>query len=308
MAVPAISTSFPDVLDARFARVFDERYRQLKDMIPEFFTKVGPGDSPQKQDYRSSSIGTFGDISEFTGSVNYQDVALGYNSIITPREYAGGFQIERKLFDDDLTGIMDGKAKGLATAYQRTRQKHAAQLFNNAFSVDSTWNVFSEAVALCSNSHTTTSGASTASGFDNLNTGALNSVTLAAARIAMVNFRGDQAERIQVMPSKIVIPPDLYQIAHETIQSAGVPENANNASNVHYQQYQIVEWNYLTDTNNWFLIDDTLMKDALVWFERVPYEFAMVEDFDTLIGKWRLYGRYGHGHNDWRWILGSQVS
>jgi phage major head subunit gpT-like protein len=304
----AQSTGFPDVLDARFAKIFHDRYTQLKDEIDTFFTKVGPGDTPQKQDYRTSSIGTFGDISEFTGTINYQEVAQGYDGTITPKEYAGGFQVERKLFDDDLTGIMDGKAKGLATAYQRTRQKHAAQWANNAFSVDGTWNSYTEAVALCSNSHTTTSGASTSSGFDNLNTGALNSVTLAAARIAMVNFRGDQAERIQVMPSMILIPPDLYQIAHETIESAGVPEDASNASNVHHGKYRIVEWNYLTDTNNWFLIDETMMKDAMFWFERTPYEFAMVEDFDTLVGKWRLYGRYGHGHADWRWILGSSVS
>ena len=40
----------------------------------------------------------------------------------------------------------------------------------------------------------------------------------------------------------------------------------------------------------------------------LPAEFAMVEDFDTLVGKWRLYSRYGHGHNDWRWVLGAQVS
>lgn len=308
MPSPLISAAFPDVLNARIARVFDERYKQLPDFIDKFFRKVGPGDSPQKTDYRSSSVGAFADIGEFTGTVDYQDVTQGYESIITPKEYAGGLMVERKLFDDDLTGIIDGKSRGLAMAYQRTRQKHAAQFFNNAFTVDSTWNAFDEGVAVCSNSHTTTSGAVTTTGFDNLNTGALNAVSLAAARIAMVNFRGDQAERIQVVPDTILIPPDLYQIAHETVQSAGQPGGGNNDSNVHYQQYKIVEWNYLTDTNNWFLMDSTMMKDALVWFERVPYELAMVEDFDTLVGKWRLYGRYGHGHNDWRWILGHQVS
>jgi len=88
----------------------------------------------------------------------------------------------------------------------------------------------------------------------------------------------------------------------------GNPDTATNASNVHKGSYTAVEWLYLSDVNNWFLIDDTLMKDMLTWVERIRYEFAMVEDFDTLVGKWRLYARYGLGWNDWRWILGSQVS
>lgn len=304
----AVAQQFPDVLDARFARIVDERYNELPDMIDTFFRQVGPGDSPQKQDYRTSSVGEFGDIPEFTGSVSYDEVYEGYDGTITPREYAAGFQVERRLWDDELYGIMDGKARGLATAYQRTRQKHAAQLFNNAFSVDSTWNSFTEAVALCSNSHTTRSGASTASGFDNLITGALSAVSLAAARIQMVNFRNDRASRISVVPDMIVIPPDLYQTAFEIVESLGLPDSANNNKNVHQGRYRVVEWNYLTDVNNWFLIDSTMMKDALIWYERLPYQFAMVEDFETLVGKWRLYGRYGHGHNDWRWILGASVS
>jgi hypothetical protein len=69
-----------------------------------------------------------------------------------------------------------------------------------------------------------------------------------------------------------------------------------------------VEWNYLTSTRNWFFIDEVMMKDALLWVDRIKVEFAMVEDFDTLVGKWRLYARYGQGHNSWRWILGASVS
>ena len=64
--------------------------------------------------------------------------------------------------------------QAMATALQRTRQRHAAQLFVNAFAVDGTWNNYTEGVALCSNSHTTRSGASTTAGFDNLVTTALS--------------------------------------------------------------------------------------------------------------------------------------
>lgn len=308
MPTPSTSSNFGDLLDPRFQKLFNERYKALPDMLGRFFNMVSGADAPTKDTYRTSQVGTLGDIPEFTGTVVYDDSAQGYDGIITPKEYASGYQIERKLFDDDLYGVMDSKPKALATAYQRTRQKHGAQLFNNAFSVDSTWNNFTENVALCSNSHTTTSGASTASGFDNLATSALSAVALVAARISMINFRGDRAERISVVPSMILIPPDLYEQAYEIVESEGKPETANNNANVHQGRYTVVEWIYLDDVNNWFLIDETAMKDALTWVDRVSSEFAMVEDFDTFVAKWRMYARYGHGHNDWRWILGHQVS
>jgi phage major head subunit gpT-like protein len=309
MPVPSRSANFADLLDSRFAKVFDNRYKQLPDMLPRLYDVVSGGAAPTRDTYRQSQVGTFGDIPEFTGTVVYDDVAQGYDSTITPKEYASGFQVERKLWDDDLTGIMDAKPAGLATAYQRTRQKHGASTFNNAFSVDTTWNNNTENVALCSDSHTTTAaGVSTSSGFDNLVTSALSAVALASARIQMVNFRGDRAERIAIMPNTILIPPDLYQAAFEIVQSAGLPDTANNNANVHEGKYTVIEWNYASDVNNWFLIDSIMMKDALKWVDRTAKEFAMVEDFDSLIGKWRLYSRYGLGHSDWRWILGASVS
>ena len=69
-----------------------------------------------------------------------------------------------------------------------------------------------------------------------------------------------------------------------------------------------MEWEYITDTNYWWMADSSGMKDALKFVDRVKEEFGMVEDFDTLVGKWRLYARYSLGWNDWRWVLGSQVS
>ena len=305
----ATATNFPDVLDARFAKIHNDRYKQLPDMIGRFYTIVGPGQTPQKQDYRTSSVGAFGDVPEFNGTITYDDVYEGYDGVITPKEYATGFQIQRKLFKDAQYGIMDAKPRGMSTAYQRTRQKHAAQTFNNGFSVDATWNNFTENLAIFSNSHTTrASGVSTATGFDNLITTAFSAVALAAAQIQMWDFRDDRGNRMTINPTAIIHPNALYDLVWEVIKSSGKPDVSTNNANVHEGAYTGIRWEYLTDTNNWFLVDEVMMKDSLTWFDREADEFAMVEDFDTLVGKWRLYARYGHGHSDWRWGLGAQVS
>lgn len=308
MPVPAASTSFGDLLDPRFKKIYTDAYKELPDRLGDFFGMVSGSDAPTRADYRVSQVGTFGDIPEFGGTITYDDVSQGYDVTFTHKEYASGFQIERKLFDDDLFGIMDAKPRGLAQAYQRTRQKHGATIFGNAFSVDSTWLNNTEGVAMCSDSHTTTSGASTTNGFDNKLTAALSSVSVAAARIQMRGFRNDKAGRISVMPDRLVIPINLYQTAFEIVESMGVPENANNAANVHKGVYTVVDWEYLSDTNDWFLIDSSMMKDNQLFIDRVPSEFGMVEDFDTLVGKWRIYARYSLGWKDWRHVLGSQVS
>jgi hypothetical protein len=304
----AISTNFPDLLDPRFQKVFNGWLKELPDRIGDFYTRPSASSAPTPADFRMSEINGFSDIPEFTGTVQYQDTSQGYDSTITYKEYASGFQIERKLFDDALYSIMDAKPKALADALHRTRQKHAAQLFNNAASVDTTWLNHTEGVALVSNNHTTTSGASTATGFDNLITAALSAVSLTAARIQMRGFRGPDAERISVMPGELLIPPELYDVGYEITGSQGKPDTANNNANVHFGKYDVSDWEYLTDTNNWFLMDASMRKQSVFWIDKVGEEFGKVEDFDTFVGKWRLYARYGAGWQTWRWILGGIVS
>lgn len=307
--MPATAANFPDALDARMADVFDGEYPQVPDMVPAFFAIKGPGDTPQRQDYRTSSIGAFANVPRFIGTVGYDDVYEGYDGTITPLEYASGFQIQRRLFDYDQTGIIDAKPRALAMALARTRQTHAAQWFNNMTQVDTTWNSFTENVALVSNSHTTrAAGVSTATGFDNLVTTALSTTALVAARIQFRNFRDDRGNRMDLIPTALVFGTDLCQTAYEILESMGVPELATNAKNYNQGKYKPLEWQYISDVNDWGIADEALMKQSQIWYQDLPYEFAMVEEFDTLIGKWRLYTRHGHGHRDWRWFLGATVS
>ena len=309
MPVPSTSGNFGDLLDPRFKKVFNDRYSELPDRISDFFNMESGASAPTKDTWRLSQVGTMGDVPEFAGSITFDDVNQGYDSTISYREYATGFQVDRKMFDDDLYSIMDSKPKTMATALQRTRQKHAASVWNNAFSIDNTWLNHTEGVAMCSDSHTTTAaGVSTSTGFDNRITAALSAVSVAAARIQMRGFRGDRAERLSIMPDKILIPINLYQTLYAIIESEGQPDTANNNKNVHKGGYTGVEWEYLNDTNDWFMIDSSMMKESLTWVDRVKAEFAQAEDFTTLIARWRLYCRYGLGWNDWRFVLGSQVS
>jgi hypothetical protein len=301
---PATSESFGDLLDPRFQMIFHGEYDELPDMVSRLYT-IPPTNG--REDMRWSEVGDFGDFSEFDGSVDYDSLSQGYDTTATPIEFASGFQVRRKLFDDDQYHIMDQRPANLATAANRTRQKHAARPFNNAFSVDSYFYNNTEGVAMCSASHTTTSGASTTSGFDNLSTSALSATAFASARIQMKGFRNDRGGRISTMPNELMYPVGLYETAWEIINSQGKLDTGDNNPNVHQGAYKLVEWEYL-DGSNWFLMDSGARRRSLFWIDRIPIEFAFAEDLDTLVAKWRGYMRHANAHRNWRFVLGALVS
>ena len=305
MATPMESGVFGDLLDPRFQKIFQDTLKPLPDMLGTLYTMV-PTNGRNNMTW--SEVGTLTDWDEFTGTVAYSSLNQGYDVTMTPVEFTKGVQVNRKLFDDDQYHIMDQKPKSVADSLHRTRQKHGARLFNNAFSLDSLFYSHSEGVALCSDSHTTTSGASTASGFDNLTTASLTATAVFAMRLQMVGYRGDQAERIEVMPDELWYPPDLSEQAFEIIKSGGKVDTAYNNRNFHEGRYEPYEWRYLTDTNNWFMCDGSLRKQFVFWQDRIPAEFAMIEDFDTLVAKWRGYARYGMTYVNWRWVGGASVT
>ena len=305
MAVPHQSVNFGDVLDSEFQEIFDREYNQLASKRGDLYGIVPTNG---RETIKWSGVGTLPDFEPFDGSIRYQSQHQGYDTVSTPLEWASGVQVERKLFDDDQYQIFNQRPAALGASAARTREKHAARVLNLAFSNDTLFYVNSESVALCSDSHTTNSGASTTNGFDNLTTAALTTVAVAAARIQMVGFRGDQADRIDVMPDELWYPPSLYEKAFEIISSSGNPANANNADNVHQKAYTGHEWRYLNDTNNWFMMDSRVRARMLHWVDRIPLEYGMIEDFDTLVAKFRAYMRYSTAWTDWRFILGAEVS
>ena len=195
MPNPMTAANFGDLLDPRFQGIFEDVYTERPDMLPVVYNFV-PDNG--RNNMMWSQVGAVEDFVAFDGQVKYSSMNQGYDTTATFVEFARGIQIERKLFDFEQYNIMDQRPRGLARAAFRTRQKHGAQFFNNMGSVDRTFYVNTEAVAPVSNSHTTTSGASTSTGFDNMLTGALNAVNVQTAYILMRGFRGDQAATINL--------------------------------------------------------------------------------------------------------------
>lgn len=247
-------------------------------------------------------IGGFSDPVVFNGRVEYSDVERGYEVEYSHTEYAKGFNVERKLHDDQQYGAIFGKAEEMGRAFGRFRRKKAASVFNNAFSTSYTGY---DSKPLCEDDHPRSRTDSTA--VDNELALTLTSSNLETAITTMQGFGDDLGEEITIMPDVLVVPRALRKTALEIVGSEYQPENANNAINVHEGMSVIVD-PYLSDTNAWFVVDSGMARRYLKWYDRVMPEFGAEQDFDTFIRKYRGYMRFSFGWSDFRWIIGSNPS
>lgn len=313
MGNPLTSGQFIRLLDDRLREVMVDVWKDIPSMKDQFFGTI-TSDKAWEEFY---GVGAVPDIPTFTGQLEYLSVAPGYYTRIEPKEFAGGIQIERKLIDDDRYDVIKSRQNGLAEAYARVEEKYGASAFGYAFSTAFTFMSNEEGVSLCSSSHSNKSGASTSTGFDNSGTSALSKTSIGATRILMKQFRNDIGARISVEPDTILVPDNLYDTACEAVgyndagaSSALDPDSGNNKINAQYKRWKVIAYPRLDDydTNNWFMIDSKRMKEFMLWINRVSPESNTQVDFETLMFKQSIYGRYGYGWTDWRFLYGHTVS
>lgn len=306
MGNPIISENFIRLLDTRLKEVSDKAWDELPSQKGELYRDV-PSDSAWEEFF---SVNGVGDIPAFNGKLEYLSMSPGYLTRIEPKEYAAGLAFERKFLDDKKYSVMSDQVEELTVAAQRTKAKIEVSPFATAFSSAFTYMYSEEGVSLCSDSHTTKSGVSTSTGFDNAGTSAMSKTSIAATRLAMLRFKSPIGERIVTNPDTIVCGQSLADTAYEIVGSDKNPENANNTKNMEYKRYKVLVLDRLDDydTNNWFMVDSRQMKKNLLWIDRVKKETKMTVDFDTFMLKWSIYFRLGNGFKNWRWIYGNAVS
>jgi len=303
----AISEQWGELLEPGLRTIFNLQFSALaaQSRIPILFNQMGS----QKSSEYFLGVGGMGDWETYGGAIEYDDPEQGFKTTLTHEEYAKGFKVERKLVDDDLYNIINQRPVGLAMGANRTREKHAASIFNNAFSASFTGG---DAIALCG-AHPYSPGNGTT--HSNTGTTALSYASVISTRQLMRAFVDDRGEIISINPDTIVVPPELEDEANSIINtmnsnSLQKPGTASFEDNfVARQGIQYVMWDYLTDANNWFMIDSQLAKMHLLWLDRVPIEFSMdpASDFN-LEAKFRGYMRYSYGFSDWRWVYGHDVT
>ena len=308
--MPLTSGNFADLLKPGLKRIFDigmSRPRPIMEMLFGVESSTRAEESYQ-------GMGAQGLVPPFDGTVPYHDFDAGYRTDIRNYEFAMGMQVERRLNDDDQFNQIRRRATNMSDSFNTTIETDAANIFINGFTDSGTNRMGasvagSDSVGLLSTAHPH-SPADTNNTQANEATLALTIDNLDTTRQAMRNFTDDAGQLLGVNPDMLLVPPELERTATQMISERAIyePGSAQFDVNMFSGRFRPVVWDRLTDSNAWFLIDSTLMKQHLIWQWRIRPEFAEAEDFDGLTAKFRGYMRYGIGWTDWRWIYGNNPS
>lgn len=306
MATPMLETQFSALTDLSVAlrAIF---YDQIAGMngavagqsVQQFFNRQ----TSKRAQEKNQGVGGFGNVPEFTGAIQYDNFDLLYGVTYTPKEYALGMAVERKLVDDEEYGVIANRARLMGISFDRTREVHAASVFNNAFSSSY---LGGDSKSLCATDHPYSPNNATTQ--SNKGTTALSVDSVIAAETAMMGFVDAKSNPMNIIPDTLVVPVALKNTALTIVGSQARSGTANNDKNT-LDGYNVVVSRYLTDATDWFMIDSRMAMLYLNWYDLVMPEFVdhPVSQFD-LEYKYRGYMRYSFGWDHWSWIYGSQVA
>lgn len=303
------SPDFRRLLDTRLLEVVDDTKarNELESMIPKL-ARVINSDSAWEEFLSVSGVP---DIPAFNGKLTSLSMYPGYHKKIEPAEFAGQVISSRTLIDDKKYTALDNIAMGLQNSADRVREKKFVNIFANANSVSFDFMESEEGVSLASNSHTTkASGVSTATGFDNAGTSAMNKTSIAATRLAMRRFRSDIGERFQHGRNLGIVCPDaLADIAEEVNMTPSGLDSAEGTVNRQKDRYTVIPYQLLDEftTTSWGIVDLDQMKQDLIFLNRISPESKNTVDWSTYAFQQAIYTRFATGFVDWRWIFWNTV-
>lgn len=288
----------PDLLEPGFRKIYDDAFKEVPQMAPKIFNV----NSSTKQDEKDTGFTGFGLLSETgeNGSVVYEDPLQMYDVTYVHKQYTKGFKVSEIDMEDDQYNVIKKKPAALARAARRTAETHAANVINRAFNTSYQGG---DAVPLCSTLHPRSDGGSSQSNASatgitftdtNLETGLL------AARQQL----DDKGMIIDIMPNKLIVPIDLEKDAMIITKSTLRPGSADNDVNVYQGKLQVLGWQYITQNNTMWLLQDS-SQHALNWFWRVRPQFGNDKQFDTGAGLFKTRTRFSVGFSDWRGVWGS---
>ena len=301
MASPINSGSFPRLLFGGLKNLFEDELNDWQDEYPLLFDVV---DSDQRYEERPQITGFGLAPRKNEGSpISYDDAQEGYTSRITNVPYALGFKITREAVRDNLYMDMGSRyVRWLGRAMKQTKENVCANVYNRAFNSSYTGGDGKELVAT---DHPSRYGSQS----NELNPGAvLSEGSLEDLTIQIMKARDDRGLRIQLRPTRLIVPVDLYYESARILRSELQSGTANNDINVLKAMGTIPEIavnHYLTDTNAFFIRTDLPSEEGLIFQQRDPLEFDEDADFDTKNYCYSAYERYEAGWASWRGLYGS---
>lgn len=303
-----------------------ESYSQLSPVYPQLFEVVG-----SQSAYEQETIGIYGNSfveKPETEKITFHNPLEGYTIYSKNRTFADGIEVSMEMAEDTppekIRNFVLTQAQKWTEESERAKELHCAKFFNYG-GYTAGHDVFNAKIT-----GVTPSGAPTALCYDgkplfNLSNNlralypggsaayynglalALSAANLETAYLLMTvtNNVDGAGRKINLMPENLIIPPQLMFTAKNILESSGVNGSANNDINPVQNLLKPIVWQYLTDTDAWFI---GTPKKALRFHNRKPLTFDFWQDPVTKSYFATAIMRFGAYVKDWRYLVGSQFS
>lgn len=289
------SGNFAKLLEPGLRKIFFETYKEK----PEQFSQVLNILSSKKAietDLRMGGFTMWGEKGT-TASTQYEDPTDTDTVQYKHKTFSKGFILEKELVDDEQYTQINKMPKALARAARSTIETKAATVFNDAFA----GNILAyKGEALVSDTHKRLDGGTTTNRIGAL---ALSEPNLEIALKLGREQIDETGLKIQCHFDTLVVPGALEFTAEKISKSVQLPGTANNDINPLKGRFKVVVLDYLTDPDNWFLLDSQMHQLNFFWRERM--NFKTTTDFDTDQAKYKGRFRMSYGWSDHRGVLGS---
>jgi hypothetical protein len=301
--MPTYTTNFPDALEPFITEWFFNRLNMIAPVFPQWMN-VETSTRGFEEYLRSAGVGTMVQKPEGT-PVQYDDPVQGARVRRVHTTYALGIRCSMELREDDQHGIVQKMSQDLADAARDHRDRLAHDLPNNAFVT--TLFTGLDAAALCGTHTNLKTGTSQS---NSLSPAVALSISGLQSALTTMRTTTNESDRfVSLMPSMLLIPPALQFTAAEILDSQDRPDTTDRATNVTSSSrtgVRSIVSEYLTDTDNWFLLARKGQHSA-TWVQRKSLSTKSSMDAQTYDELYDAHYRAFAHFLDWRGWVGSAI-
>lgn len=283
-----------------YALIFDS-YREKPLQYTQLF-KVEKSDAAFEELRTMAGLGLFvrtPENVEFSQDRFYD----GFPKRFQHDDWTLGIGFSHQFLRDIKSRIARERSMDLGRSARSTQEETIASMLNLGFSVTQ---LGPDGVPLFDATHPNIRGGTQSNLISPIST-----LSVTSYRLMLTKFRrffdDTGVRRINLDPSRLVVPAELEFQANEIVRSQGRPDTANRADNVTRNATEVFVYDYLTDTNNFFM---AAQKDQqhLIVFNRENFGVREFEDEKTMVEY--VVGRYSqsYGWPHWMGWVGSNPS
>ena len=233
-------------------------------------------------------------------SITYDRGLQGFSKRFEMLTYSKGTQITKEAMDDDIDGAIGDTVPQLGFSARASIETEAASNFNLGFTSSTTADGSYIFVA----DHPRVGGGT----YDNLVSADLSQSALESGINKFDSLTNDRGLFEDWTAQTLLIPPALKWLSRELLKSQLRSDSNINATNALLEEgLSPIEWRYLSNSTDWFLLSDP-SKHSLLWYWREEPVTDHTLDFDTGNMKTKMSMRFDHGAVDGRGMVGGNGS